>query len=144
MINFKKMSLNDLNNIKNHLTTDFDNFWSFNNLKSELENPNSHFLIIEKDCTIIGFGGFRQILDNADIMNIVIRKDMRNKGNAKLLLNKIIELAKQYNISQLNLEVNENNTNAIKLYKDFNFKVINIRKKYYNNTDNAIIMLLNI
>ena len=42
----------------------------------------------------------------------------------------------------MNLEVNENNTSAIALYKKYNFKQVGLRKKYYNNTDNAILMSL--
>lgn len=37
------------------------------------------------------------------------------------------------------LEVNENNTKAIKLYEKFNFRLIHIRKNYYD-TDDAYIL----
>ena len=37
---------------------------------------------------------------------------------------------------------NENNTSAIALYKKYDFKQVGLRKKYYNNTDNAILMSL--
>ena len=40
------------------------------------------------------------------------------------------------------LEVNENNIPAIKLYEKFNFQKVGLRKKYYNNIDNAILMTL--
>ena len=44
------------------------------------------------------------------------------------------------NIKALTLEVNSNNIPAQKLYEKFNFKRVGLRKKYYNNTDDAIIM----
>ena len=40
--------------------------------------------------------------------------------------------------------MNVNNIPAISLYKKFGFKEVGIRKKYYNNLDNAIIMNLEI
>lgn len=50
-------------------------------------------------------------------------------------------MAKELSTS-ITLEVNENNLPAIHLYEKFNFKRLGLRKKYYNNTDNAVIMTL--
>ena len=38
--------------------------------------------------------------------------------------------------------VNVNNKIAISLYKKYNFKEIGLRKKYYHNIDDALIMTL--
>ena len=67
---------------------------------------------------------------------------MRNLGIATQILTKLINIAKSLKYTSVTLEVNENNTNAIKLYEKFNFTKLGIRKKYYKNTDNAIIMTL--
>ena len=46
------------------------------------------------------------------------------------------------NISErILLEVRCDNNNAIKLYKKYNFKIINIRKKYYDNMDAYVMEL---
>ena len=39
------------------------------------------------------------------------------------------------------LEVNENNIKALKLYKKIGFEQISVRKNYYGNNENAIIMM---
>ena len=49
-------------------------------------------------------------------------------------------MSKNLNLVSITLEVNENNLDAIKLYEKFGFEKLGIRKKYYNNTDNALIM----
>mgnify|MGYP003232467857 CR=1 FL=1 len=36
-----EMTLKDLEGMKDTLYSDFDNFWSYNVLKQELENPNN-------------------------------------------------------------------------------------------------------
>ena len=36
-----EMTLKDLDDMKDILYSDFDNFWSYNILKQELENPNT-------------------------------------------------------------------------------------------------------
>ena len=73
-------------------------------------------------------------------MNIVVRKDKRQKGIGTKLLNKIFEVTKRLNIQNITLEVNEKNQSAISLYQKFDFQQVGLRKKYYHNTDNAVIM----
>ena len=51
-------------------------------------------------------------------------------------------MCKNLNLKELTLEVNEHNLNAIKLYEKFGFIKVGLRKKYYNRTDNALIMTL--
>ena len=136
-----KMSIEDLKSIKSILTTDFDNFWSFDILEEELECSNS-YVIVARDInnTIVGFAGIKVILDEADIMNIVVKKDKRNFGIGSLLLEEIIRYSKIHNATSITLEVNEKNIPAIKLYKKYGFKQVGLRRKYYNNEDNAILM----
>ncbi len=139
-INISTMMLNDLEQIKENLQTDFDDFWNFEIFKEELANTNSMYLVLKYENEIVSFGGIKIILDEADIMNIVTKKDKRNQGFAKFLLNKLITMAKEQNCKTITLEVNENNLPAIKLYKDFKFKEIGKRKNYYKNGDTAILM----
>ena len=139
------MKEEDLEKIKHKLQDEYDDFWNYNILKKERENENS-ILIVAKDeeLDILGFAGVQFILDEADITNIVTKKNNRNQGIGSQLLNKIIEISIQKNIKKINLEVNENNQYAIKLYKKFNFQEIGRRKNYYNGTETAIIMARNI
>ena len=139
-IKISTMMLNDLEQIKENLQTDFDDFWNFEIFKEELANTNSMYLVLKYENEIVSFGGIKFILDEADIMNIVTKKDKRNQGFAKFLLNKLITMAKEQNCKTITLEVNENNLPAIKLYKDFKFKEIGKRKNYYKNGDTAILM----
>lgn len=139
-----KMSLEDLISIKDILTTEFDDFWNYEILKSELESNNSYFFVAKNiSGEIVGFAGIKVILDEADIMNIVVKKDFRNNGIASLLLDYLISYSKSINLKTITLEVNEINIPAIKLYEKFDFEKLGIRKKYYNGENDAIIMSKN-
>lgn len=138
MIN--EMNLLDLENIKDCLLTDFDNFWSYNILKQELENGKSKYFVAKQENEIVGFAGILLIIDQVNIMNIVVKKDKRNFGIGSLLLEEIIRYSKIHNATSITLEVNEKNIPAIKLYKKYGFKQVGLRRKYYNNEDNAILM----
>ena len=135
-----EMNLQDLENIKDCLLTDFDNFWSYNILKQELENGKSKYFVAKQENEIVGFAGILLIIDQVNIMNIVVKKDKRNYSIGSLLLEEIIRYSKIHNATSITLEVNEKNIPAIKLYKKYGFKQVGLRRKYYNNEDNAILM----
>ena len=143
MYDIAKMTLDDLNNIKDNLISDFDDFWNYSVFKSELESDSSHYLVVKDNSKIIGFAGIKVILPDADIMNIVVKKDFRNQGIGSLLLKELINLSKSLNVKDLFLEVNEKNTPAILLYNKFGFKKISTRKNYYKD-NNAIVMKLDL
>ena len=134
------MMLSDLEEIKNILQTDFDDFWNFEIFKEELVNNNSSYLVLRYDNEIVCFGGIKIILDEANIMDIVTRKDKRNQGFARFVLNELINISKEQNCTSITLEVNENNLPAIHLYKLFDFKEVGRRKNYYKNGNTAILM----
>ena len=136
-----KMSIEDLKSIKNILASDFDNFWSFDVFAEELECKNSYVIVAKNnENDIVGFAGLKIILDEADIMNIVVKKAFRHNGIGSILLENLISYSKNLNLKNITLEVNENNLSAIKLYDKFDFDHIGIRKKYYNGESDAIIM----
>ena len=140
-----KMTNEDLEKIKDNLSKDFDNFWDYEILKEELNSRTSKYIVAKKsNNVIVGFAGIKLILDEAEIMNIVTKKEERHQGIGKLLLNEIIKISKENNIYLINLEVNTKNTIAINLYKKYHFKEVGLRKKYYNGQDDAILMTLKI
>lgn len=162
-IEITKMNMYDFDKLSTTLLTDFDDFWMPSILKDELLNENSYYIIakynyinsksnIEKNnfisnnktSEIVGFAGMKIIMDEADLMNIVTKKNKRNLGIASSLLKNLIDVAKEKNIIKLTLEVNYKNSTAIHLYEKFGFIEIATRKNYYNNTDDAIIMQLNL
>lgn len=134
------MTLNDFNEIEPIYNLEFDDFWKPLNLKSELENITSKYIVAKEGNTIVGFAGIWFSVDDAHITNIVVRKDFRNKGIGSLLLERLIELAKCK--TALTLEVNVKNKIAQKLYLKYGFEILGIRKKYYDGIEDAYIMTL--
>lgn len=141
-ITISLMTQEDLLYLEKNLITEFDDFWNYSILKQEFFGENTTYIVAKQGNNIIGFAGILTIIDEANIMNIVTKKDKRNLKVGSLLLENLIKISKQKNLKSITLEVNEHNIPAIKLYEKFNFIKIGIRKRYYNNTDSAIIMTL--
>ena len=135
------MSFDDFKEIE-PIFSDFDDFWSTQNLKSELENINSKYIVAKLCNQIVGFAGIWFSVDDAHITNIAVHKNMRLKGIGSKLLEELISHAKQHKKSSLTLEVNTKNESAKKLYLKYGFENLGVRKKYYNGTEDAYIMTL--
>ncbi len=135
-----EMNLDDFEQIKGCLQEEFDEFWTPNILKSELENPNSKYIVAKENENIVGFAGIIISIDDTEITNIVTKKAERKRGIGTLLLDKLIEMTKKENRDKISLEVNENNIEAKNLYIKNGFEIVGRRKKYYNGIDDAIIM----
>ena len=134
------MTQEDLLYFENTLITEFDEFWNYSILKQEFYNENTSYIVAKQNDELVGFAGILTIVDEANIMNIVTKKNKRNLGIGTLLLQELINISTQKKLKSITLEVNEKNIPAIKLYEKFNFEKVGIRKKYYNNTDSAILM----
>jgi ribosomal-protein-alanine acetyltransferase len=117
-------------------------YWSIEDYQNEVENPNSIFLVAEEKA-IIGFILMRLItsLDVAEISNVGIKKEFQKQGIGKLFFGEIIKELKPLNIKKIELEVRQQNLQAINFYKKFHFKQDGIRKNFYQNPlDDAILM----
>lgn len=135
-----RMTISDLEEIQDTLLLDFDDFWNVNTFKEELLNPNSKYIMAKINDKIVGFAGIWKAVDDVHITNIVTSKNFRRQNIGSVMLSNLIEIAKsEKGITSITLEVNSTNIHAQKLYEKFGFKVVGLRKKYYNNMDDAII-----
>ena len=84
--------------------------------------------------------------DRVNIINFLIKSEFQNRGYGSFLLKKTIgEIKKLKEIQKITLNVQENNSIAIKLYEKFNFKKNpKILENYYQSGENAYLMELNI
>lgn len=116
----------------------FSSSWDIKAFKSDADD--SKYFVSKIDTEVFGYISYRVVLDEVEIMNVVTREDARNMGIASSLLSYVI---RNVDASKFNLEVNENNKVAIKIYKKFGFMEVGERKNYYNNgKENAILMSL--
>ena len=136
-ISILEMSYTDLENIKLNYSM-FPNIWEYDVLQDDYND--SKYIVIKQNEEIYGFAGFRTIFEEMEIMNIVTKVDKRNQGFASNMLSYILRYAHNHEMEKINLEVNENNLPAIKLYKTYGFQVVGKRNKYYKDGGNAILM----
>lgn len=141
MLNIQNMSLDDFYRIENKLQEEFDRFWTPGVFLSELKKDDTRYIVLKEDEDIVGFAGIWITPDNIELNNIVVRKDKRGNGYSKLLLEKLLEISKEYDKENILLEVSEINEVAINLYEKYGFIKNGQRKKYYEGKYDAILMI---
>ena len=55
-------------------------------------------------------------------------------------MEKLLNMLKEKKASTMILDVREGNNKAIHVYEKYGFKQISVRKAYYKNNDNALIL----
>ena len=142
-MNIRKAKISDLEAIKEIEDESFINPFTKEDLLYEIsQNPVSNFLVLEKDGLVVGFLDYWVTFDSATIDQIAVKKSERNKGFAKILLEKSINDLKELGeVSFFTLEVRASNEPAINLYKSFGFQKVTIKEKYYDDGEDAIYLI---
>lgn len=116
--------------------------WTRGMFRQEIRSPQSHFFVAFLDETLVGYGGFWLVEDEAHITSITIRDGYRGQGLGRQLTMFILDYAAKVGARLATLEVRESNIPALNLYQDIGFEAVGRRKGYYNHGhEDAIVML---
>ena len=119
----------------------FSDPWSEASVRSELSNTLSYWLVAEEDGKLIGYVGSQSVPPEADVMNLAVAPEWRNKGIGRALMTALIAQLHSRGITALFLEVRVGNTPAQNLYCSLGFAEVGRRLKYYvNPTEDALIL----
>ncbi|MCP4726015.1 MAG: ribosomal protein S18-alanine N-acetyltransferase [bacterium] len=97
-------------------------------------------IIAELDDQTAGYGFYWTAGSETYIANIAVDERHRRKKIGEKLLDFMLEDGLSQNITAAILEVRRSNTPAIEMYKKFGFVTAGVRKKYYADNEDAIIM----
>lgn len=118
--------------------------WSADSFRSEVQKDNGIVLCFTDGNNIIALlsGYFAE--GEGDITSVAVDENFRRMGLAQKLIAEFIKNLPE-NTENIFLEVRENNTPAINLYKKCGFEKLSLRKNFYSNpTENAIVMVKNV
>jgi ribosomal-protein-alanine N-acetyltransferase len=89
---------------------------------------------------IIGHAGLWFTVDEAHVTNIAVHPDARRAGVATALMLALADEALRRECVAWTLEVRVSSTGAQELYRTFGFSPAGVRKRYYDNVEDAIVM----
>ncbi|MCZ0756478.1 ribosomal protein S18-alanine N-acetyltransferase [Anoxybacillus sp. J5B_2022] len=145
-INFRPMTLDDLDGVLAIEKTSFTLPWSREAFYNELvHNRYAKYVVMEHDGRIIGYCGMWVVIDEAHITNVAVLPEYRGKKLGEALMRKMMEIAKQLGAVTMTLEVRVSNNVAQSLYRKLGFLNGGIRKRYYpDNQEDALVMWVNL
>ena len=117
--------------------------WSRESILREVtENACARYMTLRMDGRVIGYAGVWFVLDEGHITNIAVHPDYRGQGYGEMVTRAMIQLAADSGMNWMTLEVRRSNVVAQNLYHKLGFIDVGYRKRYYENSEDALVMAL--
>lgn len=121
--------------------------WSRSVFESELaqvRDGTRYYAVARAGREVVGYAGLWFVPDpdgdQAHVTNIVVADEHRRRGVGRRLMLHLAERAIAVGCVAWTLEVRASSTGAQELYRRFGFAPAGVRTKYYDNTEDAIVM----
>lgn len=135
------MTLEDIGAVAELERLSFTTPWPPDAFYNELtRNQNARYVVALHENKVVAYCGMWIVLDEAQITNIAVHPAYRGKKVGVRLMQKMMSLAMLFGAKSMTLEVRPSNTVARSMYTKLGFKEHGIRKRYYSDNEDAIIM----
>lgn len=114
--------------------------WTVEMLRAEMQKQDSYGLILEEDGKALGYACGNALFEDGDVEKVAVLAENRGKGYGKALVLGLFEIAKQRGAERMFLEVRASNAPALGLYQSVGFEKTRLRKRYYENGEDALEM----
>ncbi len=109
-------------------------------LNDSLDNEMAYFFVDEEDNDILAYISTMFDGETVEILNFCVKAKLQHQGLGTKMLSFINNYFYNLKAKNMILEVRFNNIKAINIYKKFGFKQIHVRKNYYSNGDDALVL----
>ena len=112
-----------------------------NSSKTESASSQSSETTEAGETKIVGYLGYWLVFDECSINNVGVVPELQGQGIGNLLMEKLIGETERFGARVWVLEVRAGNEPAIALYEKYGFNRTGVRRGYYENGEDAIVML---
>lgn len=140
----RRAGVGELEDIADIEAACFSEPWEGSSLKRAICGRGCFSFVAYDNSEALGYICGSVIFDELCIERVAVYAKNRGNGIGRRLLGTAVEEAKKLGAETAYLEVREPNAPARGLYKSFGFEDIGIRKGYYSNGDNAVVMQMEI
>ena len=110
--------------------------WTYEQFESSYNSPSSIFFVAKKENKIVSFLLAMDLIDSINILLVATENNSKKQGFSTELISNLKSLNKK-----IWLEVKESNLPAQNLYAKCGFEKKYVRKKYYSDGENAVVMV---
>lgn len=118
----------------------FSAHWSEAQWRDECTNPICCVWVAFVEKLLVGFICTRGAAGTYEITNLAVAQSYSRQGIATALLKQVMQTLQRQGAEQLTLEVSAKNMPAQELYKQTGFTTLGVRKRFYHDGADALIM----
>jgi [ribosomal protein S18]-alanine N-acetyltransferase len=115
--------------------------WTEDALRKALIADSTVAFVSELNGEITGVIVGGRIVDEAEILNLAVKKEFRRKGLARALVQRVMAEWNTSKVANIFLEVRESNDAAIRMYEGFGFQRAGRRIRYYTEPEEDALVL---
>ncbi len=140
-LSIRPMKMEDVGQIAELEKICFTRPWSKDALRESLLKEEYLFLVAKIDGVIAGYVGMVCAIDEGDITEAAVFPEFRRQGVGEAILCGLFDRARERGLSRIFLEVRESNAPARAMYEKMGFRIIGIRKNFYEAPrENGLLM----
>lgn len=138
----RPMAMPDVDGVMAVEKDSFSPPWSRSAFEEELaQNRLARYIVAEEDGQIVGYAGMWLVINEAHVTNVAVSGSRRGEGIGRLLMETLMEIARENGMESMTLEVRVSNMVARHLYETLGFTEAGIRKNYYSETKEDALIL---
>lgn len=118
--------------------------WTAQHFLAEISSEHSIAVVAEQGQRLIGYLCLSVLLDEAEILDVAVEPGLQRSGTGTALLTWACAEALRLGATLLRLEVRATSLPAIALYERFGFVRSGLRKAYYEQGIDALLMEKNL
>ena len=142
-VRIRDMTRADLGSVMSIERAAFSTPWKATTFESLLQRSDADLIaaVAADDDNLVGYAVVWTVVDQAELGNVAVHEEWRNRGVGRTLVEAALERARAREAEECFLEVRESNRNAQSLYEKCGFRSIGRRRRYYSNpTEDALVM----
>ena len=120
----------------------YDSPWSQAKFTDSLNNPKTLSSLLIIDDQVLGYFVATHSPDSMDLLNICIHPEHQHQGLGTQLFDYLTKQLQALSLNTIFIEVRASNKSALLFYQKLGFNLIDSRKKYYSNGEDAKILRL--
>ncbi|WP_305046203.1 ribosomal protein S18-alanine N-acetyltransferase [Geoalkalibacter sp.] len=143
-VDIRPMTRADLPAVLEVERSGFSHPWTEAMFVAELDNPRARIDLLSLDGRLAAYLCTWYLCAELHVLNLVTAPAFRRRGLARRLLDEAVKRSRPLGLERVLLEVRVGNVAAITLYESCGFVRDGVRKRYYPDGEDALLMTLKI